>query len=103
MDVRPGGRWTFIMHGPDGIDYDNEVDYVEVVRPERLVYVHGPVPRFNVTITFAEEGQRTRLKMRSVFESAAVRQQVIDEHGALEGMNQTLDRLVEFLAGGVKS
>lgn len=103
MDVRPGGRWTFIMHGPDGIDYDNEVDYVEVVRPERLVYVHGPVPRFDVTVTFAAEGQRTRLTMRSLFESAAVRQQVIDEHGALEGASQTLDRLGEFLSGGVRS
>ena len=103
MDVRPGGRWTFIMHGPDGVDYDNEIDYVEVVRPERLVYVHGPVPRFDVMVTFAEDGQRTRLTMRSIFESAAVRQQVIDEYGALEGANQTLDRLAEFLAGGVRS
>ncbi|TAK67481.1 MAG: ATPase [Dehalococcoidia bacterium] len=103
MDVRPGGRWTFIMHGPDGVDYDNEVDYVEVVRPERLVYVHGPVPRFDVTVTLAEDGQRTHLTMRSVFESAAVRQQVIDENGALEGARQTLERLAEFLAGGVQS
>ena len=103
MDVRTGGRWTFTMHGPDGVDYPNEVDYVEVVRPERLVYVHGPVPRFDVTVTFAEEDQRTRLTMRSVFASAAVRQQVIDERGALDGMNQTLDRLAEFLAGGVQS
>ena len=30
MDVRPGGVWRFIMHGPDGIDYDNRVDYIEV-------------------------------------------------------------------------
>jgi uncharacterized protein YndB with AHSA1/START domain len=103
MDVRPGGRWTFIMHGPDGIDYNNEIDYIEVVRPERLVYVHGPVPRFDVTVTFVEEGRRTRLTMRSVFESAAVRQQVVDERGAIEGMHQTLDRLAEFLSGGVKS
>ncbi|EMO29454.1 toxin-antitoxin system, toxin component domain protein [Leptospira interrogans serovar Bataviae str. HAI135] len=23
MDVRPGGIWKFIMHGPDGTDYPN--------------------------------------------------------------------------------
>jgi uncharacterized protein YndB with AHSA1/START domain len=103
MDVRAGGKWTFIMHGPDGVNYDNEVDYIEVVRPERLVYVHGPVPRFDVTVTFAEDGQRTRLTMRSLFESAAVRNQVVEERGALDGMNQTLDRLGEFLSGGVRS
>src|SRR6266852_4602923 len=37
MDVRPGGVWRFIMHGPDGTDYKNEIVYVEVVKPERLV------------------------------------------------------------------
>src|SRR4051794_34340238 len=23
MDVRPGGTWRFVMHGPDGTDYPN--------------------------------------------------------------------------------
>jgi len=23
MDVRPGGVWRFVMHGPDGVDYPN--------------------------------------------------------------------------------
>src|SRR6478735_6105977 len=47
MDVRPGGVWRFVMHGPDGRDYQNKIVYVEVVRPERLVYDHvsGPVFR----------------------------------------------------------
>ena len=41
MDVRPGGVWRFVMRGPDGVDYPNHITYSEVVRPERLVYVHG--------------------------------------------------------------
>ncbi|HEU0053538.1 MAG TPA: SRPBCC domain-containing protein, partial [Longimicrobium sp.] len=41
MDVRPGGVWRFTMHGPDGTDFPNRVDYHEVVRPERLVYDQG--------------------------------------------------------------
>ena len=36
MDVRPGGVWRFVMHGPDGIDYQNKIVYIEVVKPERL-------------------------------------------------------------------
>ena len=40
MDVRPGGVWRFVMHGPDGVDYPNKIVYREVVRPERLVYSH---------------------------------------------------------------
>src|ERR1700733_13330918 len=41
MDVRPGGSWKMIMHGPDGVDYPNHSVFVEVVKPERLVYTHG--------------------------------------------------------------
>jgi uncharacterized protein YndB with AHSA1/START domain len=41
MDVKPGGVWRHMMHGPDGTDYPNKVVYIEVVKPERLVYSHG--------------------------------------------------------------
>jgi len=37
MDVRPGGVWRFVMHGPDGVDYNNKIVYLEIVKPERLV------------------------------------------------------------------
>jgi uncharacterized protein YndB with AHSA1/START domain len=98
MDVRPGGKWLFDMHGPDGTDYPNEVVYLEVVRPERIVYTHGPVPIFDVTVTFEEEGGKTKMTMRSVFATAESRDQVAEEFGAIEGMHQTLDRLGEELA-----
>jgi uncharacterized protein YndB with AHSA1/START domain len=42
MDVRPGGEWRFTMHGPDGWDYRNRIVYLEVARPERIVYKHEP-------------------------------------------------------------
>ena len=51
--------WRFIMHGPDGTDYKNEVVYAEVVKPERLVYDHVSGPRFHVTVTFPEEGNKS--------------------------------------------
>lgn len=98
MDVRPGGEWLFVMHGPDGTDYPNEIVYLEVVRPERLVYTHGPAPVFDVTVTFEEAGGKTKMTMRSVFASAEIRNQVDEEFGAVEGMHQTLDRLEEELA-----
>ena len=98
MDVRPGGRWIFVMHGPDGTDYPNEITYVEVVKPERLVYEHGPEPLFHVTVKFVEEGRKTRIEMQSLFDTAAERDRVVEEYGAIEGMHQTLGRLAEFLA-----
>ena len=40
MDLRPGGIWKHVMHGPDGTDYPNESTFLEVEKPERIVYVH---------------------------------------------------------------
>jgi len=102
MDVRPGGVWRFIMHGPDGTDYDNRVVFVEVVKPGRLVYNHGAgdesdFPPFRVTVTFDEEIDKTRLTLRLVFGTPADRDNAV-ESGALEGGNQTLERLGEYLA-----
>ena len=102
MDVRPGGMWRYIMHGPNGVDYKNRMDYVEVVRPERLVYVHGDddvneqLP-FHVTVTFTEESGATKVTMRSVFASVDECKRV-KGFGAVEGGNQTLARFGEYLA-----
>jgi uncharacterized protein YndB with AHSA1/START domain len=100
MDVRPGGVWRFVMHGPDGVDYPNEIVYREVLKPERLVYLHGPVPQFEVTVTFEEREGKTELTMRAVFKTAAERDRVVQESGAIEGAKQTLARLAEFLTRG---
>ena len=103
MDVRPGGVWRLVMHGPDGTDYPNKIVFIEVVKPERLVYNHGgdaegDAVEFKVTVTFADQGGKTELTMHSLFRSAEERAKVVREFGAIEGANQTLDRLGEYLA-----
>ena len=40
IDVKKNGTWNFTMHGPDGRNYKNKILYIEVLRPERLVYQH---------------------------------------------------------------
>jgi uncharacterized protein YndB with AHSA1/START domain len=103
IDVRPGGAWRFVMHGPDGVDYQNKITYIEIVKPEHLVYRHGgdadvePV-NFETTVTFEEQGGKTKLTMRGVFPSAEAREHVVKKYGAIEGMNQHLGRLREHLA-----
>lgn len=101
MDVRPGGVWRFVMHGPDGRDYQNKIVFIDVLRPERLVYRHvgeGDTADigFHTTVTFDDEDGRTRLTMRAVFETAEACRRVIDEYGAVEGGRQTLARLDEY-------
>ncbi len=98
MDVKPGGVWEFVMHGPDGVDYKNKIIYTEVVKPERIVYSHVSGPLFDVTVTFTEQGNKTKLTMQMLFKTAAARNATVKKYGAVEGLNQTLDRLKEHLA-----
>jgi uncharacterized protein YndB with AHSA1/START domain len=101
MTVKPGGVWRFTMHGPDGVDYPNKIVFLEVVKPERLVYDHGEEGYpgyFHVTVNFVQEGHKTRLTMQMLFKSAAERNQVVEKYSAVEGLNQTLDKLGEYLA-----
>jgi uncharacterized protein YndB with AHSA1/START domain len=101
--MRPGGVWRFVMHGPDGRDYQNRIIYEEIVPPERLVYRHGggddvePV-QFRQTIIFEDLGGRTCITWRGDFPSAAERDRVIKEYGAAKGLAETLARLSGYVA-----
>ena len=57
FEFRVGGELEFVMHGPDGRDYQNDIVYVEVTRPERIVFDHVSTPKFRNTVTFAAEGE----------------------------------------------
>ena len=102
FELRQGGEWIFVMHGPDGRDYPNWLVFTEVVKPERLVYSHGGgeedhTTDFQSTVTFEAQGNRTKVTMRALFPSAAERDRVVEEYGAIEGGQQTLERLGEHL------
>lgn len=101
MDVRPGGVWEFIMYGPDGVNYPNKIVYLEVKKPERLVFDHGEPggsSYFRVTVTFEDQNGKTKLSWHGLFNTAAERDYVIEKHGAVEGLKQNLDKLGEYLA-----
>ena len=100
MDVRVGGVWRFIMHGPDGTDYPNRIVYREIVKPERLVYDHSDDKgndHFQATVTFVTQGKRTQVTLRAVFDTAQARGAKV-KFGAVEGGQQTLARLEQHLA-----
>lgn len=99
MDVKPGGAWEFVMHGPDGTDYKNKSIYKEIIKPERIVFEHVSGPRFVTTITFTAEGDKTRLRWHMLFESAEQFQQVVKTFKADEGLKQNIVKLEEYLAG----
>jgi len=110
-EFRPGGVWRYVMHGPDGTDYQNVVTYEEIAAGRLLRYRHGgggdtESVRFDVTITFADDpadARRTRVEWRMVFPSKAARDFVADKYGAVDGLRQTIDRLAERLLDAVKT
>ena len=101
-EFKVGGVWRFVMHGPDGRDYENRITFDEIVKPELLRYHHGggddvePV-QFRTTVTFDDHGGKTRVTLRGVFPSAEERARVIKEYGADKGLTQTLARLDQYV------
>jgi uncharacterized protein YndB with AHSA1/START domain len=108
FEFRAGGVWRFVMHGPDGRDYQNRVTYDEIVPPERIVYHHGggddvePV-QFRTTVTLEDLGNgKTRLTWHGQFPSAEERARVVKDYGADKGLGETMARLAAYVAEQVR-
>jgi len=70
FDLRPGGKWSFTMHGPDGKNYPNESIFVEIIKPELIVFNHITNPKFQVVATFEEDhNDTTKLTFRMIFDT----------------------------------
>lgn len=96
FDLRPGGAWRFVMHGPDGTVYELAKDFVEVVRPERIVLQHlQPMHRFRMTMIFTEQSRGTELTWRMLFEATEDPRAL--ERFIVEANEQNFDRLERYL------
>ncbi|MCD9025529.1 SRPBCC family protein [Cohnella silvisoli] len=96
FDLRPGGNWQFIMHGPNGVDYPNKSVFTEIVKPERIVFQHLSGHQFQVTATFEDLDGKCRLTFRMLFETVAECEKT--KTYAVEANEQNFDRLEALLA-----
>lgn len=96
FDLRPGGTWEFVMHGPDGVNYPNKSVFIEIVRPERIVLQHVSGPKFQITATFEDVGGKTKLTFRQTFETTREFNTV--KTYAAPSNEQNMDRLAIHLA-----
>lgn len=107
FDFRTGGVWEYTMHGPDGTDFPNHVEYLEISPPERIVMRHGSrrddPDAFVSTVTFEERAGHCNVTLRSVFKTKEQRDKVVDQYQAIEGAEQTLSRLDSYLATSRKT
>ena len=70
-DLRPGGKWRFIMHGPNGVDYPNESQFKIIDAAGYLEFDHLSNPQFTVKTSFEFVNERqTQLTFRMVFDTA---------------------------------
>ena len=95
-EFKSGGRWSFIMHGPDGKNYPNESVFAEIKSPEKVVVQHISEPKFRLTIILAPSPAGTVVSWSQAFESSEVARHI--EHIVVPANEQNLDRLsVEVL------
>jgi len=102
MEVKAGGVWDLVMHGPDGTDYKNKSIFKEIVKPEKIVYEHITAPKFLTTITFEAQGDTTFLTWHMLFESHEQFVQVVKTFKADEGLKQNVNKLENYLAAQIQ-
>jgi uncharacterized protein YndB with AHSA1/START domain len=97
-EFKTGGRWSFTMHGPDGIKYPNESVFAEVEAPRKVVIQHVSGPKYRLTIDLAPSPAGTLVSWAQAFENPDVAKRI--EHIVVPSNEQNLDRLsAEILAG----
>lgn len=97
FEFRPGGRWDFIMHAPNGVQYPNESFFREIEPHSRVVIEHVVEPWFRLTVSLEPRDGRTHLSWDQEFESPAVAEKF--RPISRTANEQNLDRLEAVLGG----
>ena len=96
FDFRIGGKWSFIMHGPDKGNYPNECTFSAIREPELIVWDRQSKPLFQVEVQFHEiSSNETRVifkqKFATIEECEKLRKYVPEKN------EENMDRLQEEL------
>ena len=81
FEFRQGGSWLFTMHGPDGTDYPNQSEFLEIVPNSMVRIKHINLPRFELTISIVPSTVGTLVSWDGIFEN----------HEFAENMRQFLE------------
>ena len=90
-EFKEGGRWSYIMHGPDGRTYPNESVFAEIEPPRKIVIHHVSEPTYRLTIGLASSPGGTVVSWSQAFENATVGGRL--ERFVVPANEQNLDRL----------
>jgi uncharacterized protein YndB with AHSA1/START domain len=104
IDLRIGGKWRFVVRGPEGTEMGMGGVYLDVRPPERLVatelFDHSWYEGEAIsTLTLMEKDGKTTLTNRIVYQSTEIRDAVLRTPMA-DGVAAGYNRLAEILAAG---
>ncbi len=97
FEFKPGGKWSFVMHGSDGTDYPNESEFVEIIPHQKVVIRHACQPFFTLSILIEESANGSVLHWIQEFDSEEVAERIASV--VIPGNEQNLDRLTAEVLG----
>jgi uncharacterized protein YndB with AHSA1/START domain len=100
LNIRQGGRFEIVMHGPDGTDYPNVYVFDHIVEHKLLVYTNVGSEKFGLApfqsvFDLEAIGKKTRVVLKARFMSQEDKRKHVEEFHAIEGSQQLLQRLEE--------
>ncbi|MHB1311108.1 MAG: SRPBCC family protein [Gemmatimonadaceae bacterium] len=107
VDLRPGGRFAFVMRSPEGQEFPNEGCILEVVPQERLVWTDALGPGYRPTgnpfmtavLTLRDVPGGTEYIARAIHRDPETRMKH-EEMGFHGGWSTALDQLLALIARG---
>jgi uncharacterized protein YndB with AHSA1/START domain len=54
FEFKVGGKWSFVMHGPDKGNYQNECEFIKIEVPSLIAWQRHSKPIFQVVVLFEE-------------------------------------------------
>lgn len=70
FDFREGGKWTFTMHGPEQGNYENDVEFIKIDKPNLIAWKRYSKPLFQILTTFeAISENETKVVFKMLFET----------------------------------
>lgn len=97
FDFRVGGKWDFIMHGPDKGNYHNECEFIKIEKHALIAWKRISKPIFQVVVTFEDIAvNKTKIVFKMIFnkkeECSKIKKFVVDKN------EENFDKLENELA-----
>jgi len=98
LNVRDGGKFRVVMHGPDGVDYPNVYVFEKVERPKQLIYTNQGSKQFGLepfqsVVDLEPVGDKTKVTLKMRFTSEEEKQKHVQQFHADQGSRELLERL----------